>query len=322
MRFLLEHAWFKGAPWLPLFTPLEWLFRSAVGLRRACYHLGFLRSYRAPVPVVVVGNLSVGGNGKTPVVIALARALMQQGLRVGIVSRGHGARVLRGPHRVTGSSTPDECGDEAMLIHRRTGCPCVTARSRAEAVRFLLTQDAVDIIVSDDGLQHYALARDMEIIVYDLYRGFGNGRCLPAGPLREPLARLAGAAWVLSRGIDANSDVPLEPECLVNLETQRSLPFSAEAVGASVYAVAGIGSPEGFMRSLQARGFTPAAKIFPDHHCFTAADFLPLQDRPIIMTEKDAVKCVGLAGSNAWFLRVSARLPERLIDDALALIHT
>lgn len=321
LRCALEQAWFNGARWTLLLTPLEWMFRGAVRIRRACYRVGLLRSFKAPVPVIVVGNLSVGGNGKTPIVIALATALSQRGLRVGIVSRGHGASDSRKPYRVDEASTVADCGDEALLLYRRTGCPCVTARSRPNAVRFLLAQTHVDIILSDDGLQHYALARELEVVVYDLYRGFGNGRCLPAGPLREPLARLAEASWVLSRGIDTRADVPLEPDCLVNLESCRQFPFNTQALGREVYAVAGIGNPEGFMQSLRAQGFEVEARVFPDHHHFSPSDFSLLSERPIIMTEKDAVKCRGFAGSNAWFLRVSARLPERLIDDALALVQ-
>ncbi len=318
-RHTLERAWLRGDRWLVLLQPFAAIFRVLVGVRRACYRFGLLRVYRAPVPVIVIGNITAGGTGKTPVVIALVQALSQHGLRAGVVSRGYRARRSHSPHVVGPGSTVADCGDEALVIQRRTGCPCVTAPVRAEAARQLMAVAQVDVIISDDGLQHYALARDMEVVLFDVYRAFGNGRLLPAGPLREPLTRLAEAEYVLSRGIDDSADVILQPECLVNLKTGQQTAFTPTSMGSDVYAVVGVGSPEGFLASLRAVGFQLEPRIFPDHHHYSRADFAHLADRPIIMTEKDAVKCVGLAGGNAWYLRVSARLPQRLVDDVIHL---
>ncbi len=316
----LDRAWRRDARWLVLLQPLAAIFRLATGLRRAGYRFGIFRVYRAPVPLIVVGNITVGGTGKTPVVVALVQALSRYGLRPGVVSRGYGARAGNEPHVVGLDSAVGDCGEEALLIRRRTGCPCVTGADRAAAVRKLLAVAAVDIVISDDGLQHYAIARDMEIVLFDIYRGFGNGRLLPAGPLREPLSRLSRAACVLSRGIDERADVPLRAECLVSLETGREVAFCPAENLSNVYAVAGIGSPEGFLECLRGAGFRAQPQLFPDHHTYTSGDFARLQDKPVIMTEKDAIKCVGLAGGNAWYLRVSAQLPQSLVDDAINLV--
>ena len=197
VREALVRAWYDGAWWLWLLRPPEALFRLLAASRRHLYRSGLLPVYRAPVPVVVVGNITVGGTGKTPVVIALVESLQRRDIRVGVVSRGHGGRPTGSPCWVDAGSDAGQCGDEPLLIHRRTGCPCVVAPRRADAVRSLLARAAVDIVISDDGLQHYALARDLEIAVVDDQRGIGNGFCLPAGPLREPVQRLKTVDYVL-----------------------------------------------------------------------------------------------------------------------------
>jgi tetraacyldisaccharide 4'-kinase len=316
----LVQAWYRGAWWLWLLRPLELVFRGLVATRRGLYRRGLLPVYRSPVPVIVVGNITVGGTGKTPVVIALVEALQQQGIRVGVVSRGYGARGLRQPHRVGVDSTAARCGDEPLLIQRRTGCPCVAAPDRPAAVRALLAETPVDLIVSDDGLQHYALARDLEIALLDAGRGTGNGFCLPAGPLREPVGRLQSVDFVVYRGSkDPTSGVYYQTDCLVNLATGERLPPSPAAIGREVRAVAGIGQPEQFFAMLTGLGFTVRRCAFADHHHYTPADFVGLAGAPIIMTEKDAVKCAAIAGDNAWYLGVSARLPERLVRACAAL---
>lgn len=315
MRKVLQDAWYEGAPWLWLLWPLEWAFRTATFARRYAFRRGLRRSYRAPVPLVVIGNITLGGTGKTEVVIALVEELRERGIVAGVVSRGYGAAASPHPRRVGPDSTAADCGDEALLIQRRTGCPCVVAGSRAAAVQALLHQASVDIVLSDDGLQHYTLGRDLEVVLYDVRAAFGNGHCLPAGPLREPLSRLARVDFVLSRGAAGDdADVLYVPEALVHLQRGERVDFTPRALGREVHAVAGLGRPALFIDMLQRAGFSVTPRLFPDHHRYCAADFAGLHDRPVIMTEKDAVKCAGLAGDNAWFLQVRAQLPARLVD--------
>ena len=297
-------------------------FRALAAARRGLYRHNLLAVYRAPVPVVVVGGITVGGTGKTPAVIALVEHLQQRGIAVGVVSRGYGAGASSSPHYLDESSTAGQCGDELLLIRRRTGCPCVAARDRPAAVRALLARTPVDVVISDDGLQHYALGRDLEIAVLDAQRGTGNGFCLPAGPLREPGGRLETVAHVLYRGgRDPARAVHYQTDCLVKLDSGRQCPPAPQTMGRAIHAVAGIGQPEQFFDSLRKLGFKPQAHTFADHHAYTAADFDGLSKRPIIMTEKDAVKCAGLAGADAWYLKISARLPEAVTGAVAALVR-
>lgn len=320
LRAALVGAWYRGAWWLCLLRPLEWAYRAAVWSRRALYTHGLLRRRRADVPLVVVGNLSVGGTGKTPVVIALVEALAARGIRAGVVARGVGGRPGTVPVRVTAAADASVVGDEALLIARRTGCPCVVHPDRALAVDALLRCADLDVVISDDGLQHYAMARDLEIVMYDATLGFGNGRCLPAGPLREPLSRLQDADFVLARGFDPQSaDVLLTVGEAVNLGTgQRAAP-SAIARGGPVRAVAGIASPGQFAATLRALGLDCELHAFPDHHAYTPADIARLGQGPVIMTEKDAVKLRGRVGDDAWYLPLEAALPEALVARVAAL---
>jgi tetraacyldisaccharide 4'-kinase len=316
----LADAWYRGDAWLWLLRPVELLFRTVVFLRRSLYRGGLLPVYRAEKPVVVVGNVTVGGTGKTPVIIALVEGLQAAGLRPGVVSRGYGATGGVFPHRVGAGSTAADCGDEPLLIYRRTGCPCVVDPDRPAAVRALLQEEAVDLVLSDDGLQHYALGRELEIAVVDAGVGLGNGFCLPAGPLREPPARLRQVDYVLHRGgEDPATSVRYRLETLVHLTSGTTRPLSPRGLSASVYAVAGIGRPQSFFDTLSGAGFRVVPRVFPDHHAYDAGDFAGLGDRPVIMTEKDAVKCAGIAGDNAWYLRISAELPSRLLEAVIAL---
>jgi tetraacyldisaccharide 4'-kinase len=319
----LVHAWNNGAWWLWLLRPLELLFRALTALRRQLYARGLLARYRAHKPVVIVGNITVGGTGKTPIVIALVEAMQVRGITAGVVSRGYGASAGAFPHTVCDASTAADCGDEPLLIYRRTRCPCVVSPSRPAAVRTLLQNFAVDLVISDDGLQHYALGRDMEIAVLDAQVGVGNGFCLPAGPLREPVSRLQSVDYVLYRGgDDPLTGVCYEQDCLVNLATGAQCPVAVDAIGKRVYALAGIGRPEQFFASLGRLGFDIEQRVFPDHYAYSVADLAELSDKPIIMTEKDAVKCREFAGDNAWYLRIDAHLPRALPVAVAALVHT
>lgn len=317
---LLVEAWYRQAWWLWFLRPLEAVFRLIALVRRVLYSAGFLSRYDADVPVVVVGNITVGGTGKTPVVLALIEHLQAQGLKPGLVSRGYGATGSSFPHIVSSDSTAADCGDEALLIFQRTACPCVVSPSRVEAVRQLTAAFDVDLILSDDGLQHYALGRSMEIAVLDKARGVGNGFCLPAGPLREPLSRLQSVDHVLYRGSANTEDgFSYQSEALVNVVTGEERSVSSDAIGSEVYGIAGIGQPQQFFSSLASAGFNLQTRIFDDHYNYQASDLADLGDRPIIMTEKDAVKCRAFAGDNAWFLKITAQLPEQLRQSVTAL---
>jgi tetraacyldisaccharide 4'-kinase len=313
-------AWYQGAWWLYLLRPLECLFRSVVALRKGLYRSGTVKQFTPCKPVVVVGNITVGGTGKTPIVLALIEYLQSQGMRPGLVSRGYGASRSGFPHSVSERSQAEDCGDEALLIYQRTGCPCVVSPRRVDAVQRLLTDFDVDVILSDDGLQHYALGRHMEIAVLDENRRIGNGFCLPAGPLREPASRLNTVDYVLYRGSDKlDQGVQYIAIALVHLVTGQKVAVAPGVLGHEVYAVSGIGQPEQFYQTLTASGFHTDVRTFADHHAYNRRDFLGLEDKPIIMTEKDAVKCRGLVGDNAWYLKIEARIPSALLGAVLAL---
>jgi tetraacyldisaccharide 4'-kinase len=318
----LVAAWYRGAPWLWLLRPLEFIFRGLTAVRRAFYQWGLLPSYRSPVPLVVVGNITVGGTGKTPVVLALIEHLQSEGIRAGMVSRGYGASAGSFPHSVDAQSSARDCGDEALLIYARTGCPCVVGPDRSAAVRQLLTQFQVDVIVSDDGLQHYAMARDIEIAVLDQYRGIGNGFCLPAGPLREPASRLKRVDSQLVRGGDEPATaVRYQPVSLVELSSGKECPVSPQALQQQVHAVAGIGQPDQFFDTLTEHGFELERHVYPDHHMYSAQELAGLSDKPVIMTEKDAVKCRQFDNRNYWYLKINALIPGQVLQRVVQLVR-
>lgn len=316
----LESQWYRFTPWQILLLPLAALFGALAALRRTLYRLGVLPVTRLPVPVVVVGNVTVGGTGKTPLVIALARLLREEGFHPGIVSRGHGG-ASRLPRPVGASSAPAEVGDEPVLIAARTGCPVWVGRNRAEAARALLAaHPEVDVVLSDDGLQHYGLARDVEIVVVDALRWFGNGQLLPAGPLREPTWRLKTVDAVVINGWLPGAPLKrheftmrLEGGVLYNLRNPALKARPEVFAGQTVRAVAGIGNPERFFEQLRKLGLNIVPQPFPDHHAFTPADLEEAGEAPVVMTEKDAVKCADFAGDNVWVLPVEARLDPRLL---------
>ncbi len=289
--------------------PLAALYRGLIALRRWSYRRGWLASYRLPCPVIVVGNIFVGGTGKTPVVLYLVEQLRGLGLRPGIITRGYGGRRGGGPLWVAPDSDPAEAGDEAVLLARRALCPVVAAPDRVAAARHLLAQADCNVLISDDGLQHYRLRRDLELVVVDAERGLGNGRLLPAGPLREPAARLQEVDMVLANG-EGSALTPycfrLVPGDCVNLASGERRPLTAAAFAGPVHAVAGIGNPGRFFASLRAHGLSLIEHGFPDHHRYRAADLALPGDRPILMTEKDAVKCLAFASGREWYLPVTA----------------
>jgi len=303
----LNRIWYGGAapPWWLL--PLSLTYGAAVGSRRFLYARRLRKSTRMSSPVVVVGNLSVGGTGKTPLVCWLVERLAGLGWRPGVVTRGYGGSS--GNVRLIAiSDDPNVVGDESILLARRTRVPVAIGRDRPAASQ-LLVNAGCDVIVSDDGLQHYALARDCEIVVIDGDRRFGNGWLLPAGPLREPPARLAAADAIVVNGgralLEGALSMRLEAKNAFSLIGGAAKPLD-EFAGRSVHAVAGIGNPERFFNMLRARGIEVAGHPLRDHAHLRAADISFADQRPVLMTEKDAVKCGPIAGPQHWSVPVTA----------------
>ncbi len=316
---LRQQLWYGCIPWLILLWPLEMLFRTLAARRRRAFQQGTRESWRAPVPVLVVGNISVGGVGKTPLVISLVEMLQQAGYRPGVVSRGYGGRAPAYPLAVTTLTSATHCGDEPLMIHQRCGCPLVVDPDRVRASQHLLETTDVDIIISDDGLQHYALQRDIEICVIDGDRGLGNGHCLPVGPLREPEERLGQVDFCIVNGGNwqrsGAARMQLEPEPIKRLDGGEGAPATSK-----VNAVAGIGNPERFFESLRELGFDPVCHSYADHYRYRAEDLEFDNGLAVVMTEKDAVKCRAFGADNRYYLPVRAVLPETFAQNLLAEI--
>lgn len=298
--------WRRNGVAAGMLRPLEWLFRLVVARRRG--RAGAIAQW-LDAPVVVVGNLSVGGTGKTPLVVWLVHAAADMGFEPGVILRGHRGSAS-GVQTVTADSDPARVGDEAVLLAKRTRRPVVIGRDRVAAGRRLLEIATVDLVISDDGLQHYALGRDVEIAVVDASRGHGNGRCLPAGPLREPLDRLDNADLVLGNGQPVTRRggmFDIVPGSLQALNTTGEYGGRPPAPGSPVHAVAGIGNPGRFFATLEATGFVVQPHPLGDHHAFRTGDLRFDDQAPVIVTEKDAVKCHRIAPENSWYLPVDAR---------------
>ena len=304
----MRHWHSRGAiAWL--LWPASLLFGFLVFFRRLFFRLRILKSYSVEIPVIVVGNLTAGGSGKTPLVLRIAELLKERGWKPGIVSRGYGGSAVA-PREATIASDPAEVGDEPMLLARRSGCPVWVAPDRVAACRALREQHPeCDVIVTDDGLQHYALRRDVEVCVVDA-RGFGNGFLQPAGPLREPPSRLRSVDAVVTHGAAgvAGFAMALEGDKLVRFTDARDVRAAKSFAGQRVHAVAGIGDPKRFFLQLARFGIKVAPHPFPDHHPFRAEDFAFGDADPVVMTEKDAVKCKRFAQAHFWIFPVSASL--------------
>ena len=303
----LNSVWYeRGSPpwWL---VPLSLAYGSVAAVRRFSYTCGLRRAYRLSCPVVVVGNLTVGGTGKTPLVCWLVAHLTERGYRPGVVTRGYGGSA-RDVRRIAASDDPLVVGDEPVLLARRTGVPVAVGRNRPAAAQ-LLVGDGCDVIVSDDGLQHYAMARDCEVVVIDGDRRFGNGWLLPAGPLRETRGRLAGADAVVINGgralCEGALSMRLEAKTAVALQGGAVRPLRTFA-GTCVHAVAGIGNPERFFNMLRSGGIEVAGRPLADHARLTREDIEFGDEKSVLMTEKDAVKCASFAGAHHWYVPVSA----------------
>ena len=314
----LAQEWQQRGPLAWALTPLACVFGAIAAARRAAFALGWLKTVQVHVPVVVVGNVTVGGTGKTPTVIALVDALRSAGFTPGVVSRGYGAKIVQ-PTAVTPATPATTAGDEPLLISRRTGAPVWVSPDRVAAARAL--RDAhpdVDVIVSDDGLQHYRLARDFELVVFD-HRLGGNGFLLPAGPLREPLSRHRDATLVnnpYDRALPPWPDtfaLTLAPGDAWHLDNPKLRRPLAQFTGERVLAAAGIGAPERFFATLRAAGLSPATRALPDHYAFATNPFVDVDADTILITEKDAVKLGSWHDARIWVVPVEAALDHRLI---------
>ena len=304
----IERYWYSINGISLALLPLSLLFGTVAWLRRQAFRIGLKRSHRFAVPVVVVGNITVGGTGKTPLVIWLARHLRKQGWRPGIVSRGYGGKAAHWPQRVGADSDPGSVGDEAVMLAALTGCPMCVGPDRPAAVAELLAHTEVDIVISDDGMQHYALARDLEIAMIDGERRLGNGFLLPAGPLREPKGRLKHVDLVLVNGCGSEGEFSMKlfRPSLHALHQNRSVDIG-EFAGRAVHAVAGIGNPERFFDLLDRHGIEVRRHPYSDHHPFRPEDLSFDEALPILMTEKDAVKCRRLPCRDCWVVHVNAQ---------------
>ncbi|HBG94374.1 MAG TPA: tetraacyldisaccharide 4'-kinase [Chromatiaceae bacterium] len=319
-RLRPESVWYAESPIMrrisALLAPLGWLYCGLSSLRAQAYGYALLRTESPGVPVIVVGNLTVGGTGKTPLAIWLVEHLRHRGLRPGLATRGYGGKH-NGVHLVSPDADPSCYGDEPVLLAKRAGCPVVVGRDRAAAAQLLANAQGCDLIVTDDGLQHYPLRRDIEILVVDGTRGFGNGRCLPAGPLREPLTRasrvdltivnLGSNAEHAQWATDAAMCMLLLPGDAVNLQDERQSRALSGFRDQSITAVAGIGNPSRFFAMLRQHGLHIIERAFPDHYRFSAKDLARLSQGPVLMTEKDAVKCRIWASKEHWYVPVRAQ---------------
>lgn len=314
LHVLLDRIWYGEHPAAVILAPLGWCYAAVTWLRRMAYVSGLMPVCTLPVPVIVVGNLTVGGTGKTPLVIWLVQFLQSQGWRPAVVSRGHGGSMTRQPQQVRPDSNPGMVGDEPVLIAQRTGCPVAVAVRRTRAAEEIIRHTDCNIIVCDDGLQHLALGRDIEIAVVDGDRRFGNGRCLPAGPLRDLPGRIRDVDLVVANGKAARSEFLMEYEALplcALADAARTMSIGTLR-GREVHAVAGIGNPARFFSFLRSHEIHIIKHEFPDHHPFTSADLAFDDDLPVVMTEKDAVKCRAFAAGHWWYVPVEARLPGAL----------
>lgn len=307
----LERSWYQPTWWRWLLWPLSILFAGFSGLRRWAFRMGLLASTKVDAPVIVVGNISVGGTGKTPFTVWLCQYLQAQGLKPGILSRGYGARITE-PQLVRIGMTASQVGDEPMLLAQLTQVPVVVCPKRALGAQFLLANTECNIIICDDGLQHYALARDLEVVLIDGQRGLGNGLLLPAGPLREGAWRLASVDLVLSNSA-ASPWTPYQLEIAAgqakSLLTAQELPPST-----TVTLVSGIGNPARFVQSTTLAGYAVGQTyFFPDHHPFQVADFQQIPT-PLLMTAKDAVKCHAFAQADWYYLPIQAQVPPAAVQ--------
>jgi len=305
-------SWYQ--PSYPFITimllPFSWIFRVLITLRHFLFKMKLKKIVTFSRPLIVVGNITVGGTGKTPFVIWLAQVLKKEGFRPGIVSRGVGGKKHFSPIFAETSSDPHSVGDEAIMLARRTDCPIVLCIDRVRAVQTLLSKTTCDVVISDDGLQHYRMGRDIEIAMVDGERQFGNAFFLPAGPLRESKRRLKQVNFVIEKGKpqEGKWTMQLQGDYLIKLQDENHRISIRDFQHRKVHAVVGIGNPSRFLIELEALGFEIIPHIFKDHYLYQASDFEFKDNLPIIMTEKDAVKCLTFANERFWYFPVDAKM--------------
>lgn len=323
MQALILKAWqHKNLFYYLVLLPSSWLFFLLIQLRRWLYRHGCLSSHKLSVPVVIVGNINVGGSGKTPIVIWLVEQLKQHGYQPGVISRGYG-RHAKGIHYLNQHSTPSEAGDEPLLIYQRSDCPVVVGADRVMAGKALLSaHPECDVIICDDGLQHYRLQRDIEIAVVDAQ--VLHKKLLPAGPMREPVARLASVDFIISRDqVNVGSTYPMQlhADLFYNLLQPEQKVRAGAFNGKQISAIAGIGQPDKFFQQLAAMGLTVEEVPFPDHHAYTSEDLDAISCEILLMTEKDAVKCRRFAKKHYWVLPASAIVQGDLMVKLIASLN-
>lgn len=322
----LQRHWYRATPLHLILLPVSWLFGLLAALRRLLYRKQILASFKLDVPVIVVGNISVGGTGKTPLTLALAAQLIEHGKHPLIISRGYGGSALQA-QAVSATDDAQRCGDEPVLMARRNLCPVWIGRNRVACARAALqAHPECDVILCDDGLQHYRLQRDVEIVVMDGARKIGNGFLLPAGPLREPLSRLKSADAIVVNGGQTSSQkikfgMTLNGEIFYNLLDATRTATAQYLQGLRCHAVAGIGHPQRYFDALQKLGITCTTHAFPDHHTYRAEELNFTACDALLLTEKDAVKCATFADARYWVLRVDAQIDSALIELILRKIQ-
>ena len=306
----LDHYWYSQNFIAWFLLPLAGLFCFVATLRRFLYRAGLLKSYQAPVPVVIIGNITVGGTGKTPLIIEFCQQLKKHGLNPGVISRGYGGQSTRYPVLVTENTSAFEAGDEPVLIARRTNCPVVVGPDREADIKLLLAEHKCNIILSDDGLQHYRLKRNAEIAVIDQTRKFGNGFCLPSGPLREPVSRLHHVDMTIVNGGESDtSSFVVVTDKLVSLVDSKQASFEIFK-DKKIHALAGIGNPDRFFKILDDHAIDYIPHVFPDHYIYKTEDLEFNDGLGVLMTEKDAVKCKRFNLNNYWYMPIDVQLSD------------
>lgn len=321
----MQRIWYRSRIMYCGLLPFSFVFGSMVFLRRLAYRCHLFKRHRFAVPIVIVGNLSVGGTGKTPCVIALVDALRKRGFKPGIISRGYGGHYNNKPCIVLPTHSPKEVGDEALLLQQRCQVPVIIGRRRVDAARYLIDNTDCDVIISDDGLQHYALVGSVNVVMIDGERALGNACMLPAGPLREPVSALKRADVIVITAkpraylpimdvISRLYHMKLQPGQAYRLQAPNTKAALSAFKNQTVYAVAGIGHPQRFFAMLRAWGINVVEKAYPDHHAFKPADFNAFYDQCIFLTEKDAVKCRQINLPHAWIVPIEGLLSEDFFD--------
>lgn len=318
----LQDAWYKEMYISSAFMPFSMLYDDVMRFRRFLYNKGVLKKTKLSVPVIIVGNITVGGTGKTPLIIWLARFLREEGFKPGIISRGYGGNSENWPILLDDKSTADLVGDEAVLMAKRTDCPVAVGPERAQTAQMLMDNSDCNVILSDDGLQHYALERDIEIAVIDGDRRFGNGYTLPAGPLREPIERLETVDLVIVNGVPEEENefsMTVKADIAINLVSKEEKLLS-DFVMIPSHAIAGIGNPKRFFDLLEKKHIPIDTYSFPDHHPFIEDDIKFADGKAVLMTEKDAVKCIGFASEKHWYVPIKVQPQQKFIDKLLKLL--